>query len=47
VIFIGVLGGVGLFGMLGLVLGPTLVATAAGVMNVYMDKAESPPITPA
>jgi predicted PurR-regulated permease PerM len=45
VIFIGVLGGVGLFGMLGLVLGPILVATAASVMNVYMDKAESPPIT--
>jgi predicted PurR-regulated permease PerM len=45
VIFIGVLGGVGLFGMLGLVLGPILVATAASVMNVYVDKAESPPIT--
>jgi predicted PurR-regulated permease PerM len=45
VIFIGVLGGVGLFGMLGLVLGPILVATAASVMNVYMDRAESPPIT--
>ena len=45
VIFISVVGGVGLFGMLGLVLGPILVATAAGVLNVYMDKTESPPIT--
>jgi len=47
VIFISVVGGVGLFGMLGLVLGPILVATAAGVLNVYMDRADSPPITPA
>lgn len=47
VIFISVVGGVGLFGMLGLVLGPILVATAAGVMNVYMDKTESPPMTSA
>jgi predicted PurR-regulated permease PerM len=47
VIFISVVGGVGLFGMLGLVLGPILVATAAGVLNVYMDRADSLPITPA
>jgi predicted PurR-regulated permease PerM len=47
VIFISVVGGVGVFGMLGLVLGPILVATAAGVLNVYMDKTESYPITPA
>jgi predicted PurR-regulated permease PerM len=47
VIFISVVGGVGLFGMLGLVLGPILVATAAGVMNVYMDQTESRPITSA
>jgi predicted PurR-regulated permease PerM len=45
VIFISVVGGVSLFGMLGLVLGPILVATAAGVLAVYMEKAESPPIT--
>ncbi len=45
VIFISVVGGVGLFGMLGLVLGPILVATAAGVMAVYMEKTENPPIT--
>lgn len=47
VIFISVVGGVALFGMLGLVLGPILVATAAGVLNVYVAKAEGPPITPA
>lgn len=41
VIFISVVGGVGLFGMLGLVLGPILVATAAGVLNVYIDQAEA------
>jgi len=45
VIFISVVGGVGLFGMLGLVLGPVLVATAAGVLAVYVDRPENPPIT--
>lgn len=43
VIFISVVGGVSLFGMLGLVLGPILVATAASVLAVYVDQAESPP----
>ena len=41
VIFISVVGGVGLFGMLGLVLGPVLVATAAGVLTVYMERPET------
>jgi predicted PurR-regulated permease PerM len=45
VIFISVVGGVSLFGMLGLVLGPILVATAASVLTVYMERPESPPIT--
>jgi predicted PurR-regulated permease PerM len=45
VIFISVLGGVNLFGMLGLVLGPILVAIAAGVLSVYQESAEGPPIT--
>jgi len=45
VIFISVVGGVNLFGMLGLVLGPILVAIAAGVLSVYRESAESPPIT--
>jgi predicted PurR-regulated permease PerM len=47
VVFISVLGGVSLFGMLGLVLGPILVATAASILNAYTDKAESPPMTSA
>ena len=45
VVFISVVGGVGLFGMLGLVLGPILVATAASVLAVYMERPGSPPIT--
>ena len=45
VIFISVVGGVGLFGMLGLVLGPVLVATAAGVLAVYLERPQNPPIT--
>jgi predicted PurR-regulated permease PerM len=45
VIFISVVGGVSLFGMLGLVLGPILIAIAAGVLSVYRETAESPPIT--
>jgi predicted PurR-regulated permease PerM len=45
VIFISVVGGVGLFGMLGLVLGPVLVATAVGVLAVYMERPENPHIT--
>lgn len=47
VVFISVVGGVSLFGMLGLVLGPILVAMAAGVLTVYRESAESPPITAA
>jgi predicted PurR-regulated permease PerM len=44
-IFISVVGGVAVFGMLGLVLGPILVATAASVLAVYMKRPESPPMT--
>jgi len=40
-----VVGGVAVFGMLGLVLGPILVATAASVLAVYMNQSESPPMT--
>jgi predicted PurR-regulated permease PerM len=36
-LFIGVLGGLGAFGLLGLVIGPTVVAAAMGVFRVYMD----------
>jgi predicted PurR-regulated permease PerM len=45
VIFISVVGGVAMFGMLGLVLGPILVATAAGVLAVYMERPDGPPMT--
>jgi predicted PurR-regulated permease PerM len=44
VIFISVVGGVAVFGMLGLVLGPILVATAASVLAVYVNRPESPPM---
>jgi predicted PurR-regulated permease PerM len=35
-LFIGVLGGLEAFGLLGLVAGPTIVAAAMGVFRVYM-----------
>jgi len=47
VVFISVVGGVSLFGMLGLVLGPILVALAAGILAVYVERAEGQPITAA
>ena len=34
-VFISVLGGISVFGMLGIVLGPIVVATAAGILDVY------------
>jgi predicted PurR-regulated permease PerM len=37
-LFIGVLGGLEVFGLLGLVAGPTIVAAAMGVFRVYMDR---------
>jgi len=36
-LFIGVLGGIETFGLLGLVAGPTIVAAAMGVFRVYME----------
>lgn len=47
VVFISVLGGVSVFGMLGLVLGPILVATAAGILGVYVRRPEKVPMTAA
>ena len=35
-VFISVLGGISVFGMLGLVLGPIIVATVAGILDVYL-----------
>lgn len=37
-VFISVLGGIAVFGILGIVLGPIVVATAVGVLDVYSDK---------
>jgi predicted PurR-regulated permease PerM len=39
-LFIGVLGGLEAFGLLGLVAGPTIVAAAMGVFRVYMEHRE-------
>jgi len=36
-VFVSVLGGVAVFGMIGLVLGPILVAMAVGVLNAYAE----------
>jgi predicted PurR-regulated permease PerM len=40
-LFIGVLGGLEAFGLLGLVAGPTIVAAAMGVFRVYMDRRDA------
>jgi predicted PurR-regulated permease PerM len=39
-LFISILGGLDAFGLLGLVVGPTIVAAALGVLRVYMDQQE-------
>jgi predicted PurR-regulated permease PerM len=39
-LFIGVIGGLEAFGLLGLVAGPTIVAAAMGVFRVYMERNE-------
>ncbi len=47
-VFISVLGGIAVFGVLGVVLGPIVVATAVGILDVYSGKdlAVSVPDTP-
>jgi predicted PurR-regulated permease PerM len=40
-LFIGVLGGLEVFGLLGIVAGPTIVAAAMGVFRVYMDRRDA------
>jgi predicted PurR-regulated permease PerM len=40
-LFIGVLGGLEVFGLLGLVAGPTVVAAAMGIFRVYMDRRDA------
>jgi predicted PurR-regulated permease PerM len=39
-IFIGVIGGIDVFGLLGVVLGPIIIATAATLLNVYVPGAD-------
>jgi predicted PurR-regulated permease PerM len=39
-LFVSILGGLEVFGLLGLVVGPTVVAAALGVFRVYMDRQE-------
>jgi predicted PurR-regulated permease PerM len=39
-VFISILGGLKVFGLLGLVIGPTVVAAALGVFRVYMESRE-------
>jgi predicted PurR-regulated permease PerM len=46
-LFISVLGGLEVFGMLGLVAGPTIVAAAMGVFRVYMEHRDKPEIAQA
>jgi len=43
-VFIGVLGGLRVFGLLGIVLGPVVVATAAAVLDVYAQSARQEPL---
>jgi predicted PurR-regulated permease PerM len=47
-VFISVLGGIAVFGVLGVVLGPIVVATAFGILDVYSgsDAAGGAPDTP-
>jgi predicted PurR-regulated permease PerM len=40
-LFISVLGGIQVFGLLGLVAGPTIVAAAMGVFRVYMNRSDA------
>jgi predicted PurR-regulated permease PerM len=39
-LFISILGGLEVFGLLGLVIGPTIMAAALGVFRVYMEHRE-------
>jgi predicted PurR-regulated permease PerM len=41
IIFISVLGGVSVFGLLGIVLGPIIIATAASILELYMPSEPS------
>jgi predicted PurR-regulated permease PerM len=41
VILIAVIGGISVFGMLGVVLGPIVIATVAGFLDLYAPRAKS------
>jgi predicted PurR-regulated permease PerM len=41
VVFISVLGGISVFGLLGVVLGPIVVATAASMLDLYMPSSRA------
>ena len=47
--FISVVGGIAVFGVLGVILGPIVVATAVGILDVYsgIDLVERAPDLPA
>lgn len=47
VVFIGVLGGISLFGALGIVLGPIVVALAADILELYTPRGGRPGHTPS
>lgn len=46
-LFIGVIGGLEVFGLVGLVAGPTLVAAAVGVFRAHMDRREALALPPS
>jgi len=46
-VFVSLLGGLSVFGLLGLVLGPVLVATAQSLLTTYLDHEDSGPERPA
>jgi len=46
-LFVSVLGGISLFGLLGLVAGPAIVAAAMGIFRVYMEHREPQAATSA
>jgi predicted PurR-regulated permease PerM len=41
IVFISVLGGISVFGLLGVVLGPIVVATAASILDLYAPRAHA------
>jgi predicted PurR-regulated permease PerM len=41
VIFVSLLGGLGVFGLLGLVLGPVIVATALSLLSTYVNESQT------